>query len=58
MLPDHTDICKHGRIRAQKSQWGAEWQKGSGNTNGFRKEDVYVKQRKSASTAIRKKAEL
>lgn len=56
-LNNHTDICKHGMIRAQKSQRGTEWQKGSGNINGYRKEmeDVDVKQRKRASIAIRKK---
>lgn len=45
-------------LRAQKPQkWGAEWQRGSGNTNGYRREmkDVDVKQRKRASTARRKK---
>lgn len=42
--------------RAQKPQkWGTEWQKGSGNTSGYRKEMKGVKQRKRASTARRKK---
>lgn len=59
-LNNHTDICRHGMTRAQKSQWGTEWQKGFGNINGYRKEmeDVEVKQTKRASTAIGKKAEL
>lgn len=59
-LNNHTDRCEHGMIREQKSQWGTERQKRSGDTKGYRKEmeDVDVKQRKGASTAIRKKAEL